>query len=83
LPTDVIRGYYASFDVPPVFDGVDWWTPCNTTVPPFGIKIGGTVFNVSSADIVLPYIADLNESPNSTTDEEYCQIAMVDMSDAE
>jgi len=71
-------GYYDSFDVRPVFYSGYHWTPCDTIAPPFGIKIGGTLFNVSSADIIMPY-AGWNGYKNRTI--HYCQIAILPTTD--
>ena len=76
MPADVANGYYDSFEIHPVFDGVNYWTSCKTTAPPFGIKIGGTVFNISSADIIVPY-GGLYGYKNRTTGEKYCEIGIV------
>jgi len=70
-------GYYASFDVHPVSYRGLYWTPCNNVAPPFGVKIGGTVFNVSSADIIVPYVGW--NGYTSTTGEKYCHVGIFDM----
>ena len=77
MPIWVADGYYASFDVLPVAYKGHYWTPCNTIVPPFGIKIGGTVFYLNSADLVVPNIAGRSGYTNSTTGEEFCRISIV------
>jgi len=41
----------------------------------FGIKIGGTLVNVSAADIIVPY-PFVDGYNNRTTGEPYCQIAI-------
>lgn len=75
FPTAVYNGYIASFDPAPIIvDGYPY-CPCNTTAPYLGIKIAGTVFNISSADLNLPD----SGFTSSTTAVEYCLIGVNDV----
>jgi hypothetical protein len=74
VPTSVANGYLASFDPPPTLHQGEYFYPCNATAPEFGIKIAGTTFNISSADIILPD----SGFTNKTTGVEYCLIGVVD-----
>lgn len=77
LPTDVLNGYLASFPSPPPYYAGAYNVPCGSTAPPLGVKIAGTVFNISSDDIVFrpsPY----NSYVNSTDGLTYCTLGVAD-----
>jgi len=42
----------ASFDPPPTYHDYTPYYPCNATAPPFGVSIGGKVFNLTNTDII-------------------------------
>lgn len=74
VPTKVFNGYVASFDTPPAYYEGYPFVPCDTVPPPFGLKIAGTVFNVSAADLILPDSGYVN----ATSKVEYCIIGVQD-----
>jgi len=46
---------------------------CNATVPNFGVDIGGIIFNITTPDLMQPYI-----NFTSSNGGEYCVIAIAD-----
>lgn len=73
VPDKVADAYVETFDPPATLYEGDYYYPCDATAPDFGIKIAGTVFNISSADILLP---DSGPTDNSTG-VEYCLIGIL------
>lgn len=74
VPTPVADGYLASFNPPATLYEGDYFYPCDATAPYFGITIAGTIFNISSADIILPD----SGYTNSTSGVDYCLIGVID-----
>lgn len=60
-----------SIPPPNVVQG-EYFYPCNATAPAFGVKIAGTIFNISSADILIP------NTVFTENGVEYCLIGIID-----
>ncbi|KAI0315206.1 acid protease [Amylostereum chailletii] len=60
VPTPIANAYHAQFDPPATFSDEEgaYIVSCNATVPPFSVIIGGTTFNLTSADVILPVGTD-------------------------
>lgn len=74
VPTEVVKGYIASFKPAATLYEGSYYYPCNANAPYFGIKIAGKTFSISSADIILPDSGFVS----NTTGVEYCLIGVVD-----
>lgn len=57
---DLYDDIAALYDPPAVYieDEGASFAPCNASVPYVGVKIGGTVFNISDADLLMQEIVD-------------------------
>ncbi|KAK2601449.1 hypothetical protein N8I77_010898 [Diaporthe amygdali] len=60
LPTDLYDDIAALYDPPAVYieDEGASFAPCNASVPYVGVKIGGKVFNISDADLLMQEVVD-------------------------
>lgn len=60
LPTALYEDIAALYDPPAVYieDEGASFAPCNATVPEVGVQIGGTVFWISEADLLMQDIVD-------------------------
>ncbi len=52
LPKEIVRPYVLQFTPPVGLFGGQYWAPCNATVPPFGVTIGGKTFYLNKADLL-------------------------------
>jgi len=79
LPGHVAAAYAAQFSPKAEYDALtgQYWVPCNSTVPPFGIAVGGKQFFLSQEDL-LQKIVKLDWNQDGTL---YCTIGIADTLD--
>lgn len=76
-PNDVAAAYAAQFNPPGVYNASEggYVIPCNATVPPLSVKIGGVEFCMEEQDLYFPIntegtqcLSTVTNGGNSTSD---------------
>ena len=76
LPSEIVLPYVRQFTAPVGRFGKQYWAPCNSTIPKFGVTVGGKTLYLNDQDLLQQGVSQVQDYHGMAI--KLCLIAMTD-----